>query len=193
MMEEIIARYGLAAVFLGAFLEGDITVIVAGVAAHVGILHLTLALAAGFLGGLLRDSTCYALGRSSTRARDTRAYTRAAAAVERMAGRFGPLQILVAPFVYGVRTASMVFWGVNGLPYGRFLALDALACAVWVILFSGAGYLLSDRAEALVGEVKSIEIWLLAAIALTIAAVLSARWIRARAARRNRHRPLEHT
>jgi len=171
-VEDLISRYGLGAVFLGAFLEGDVTVVVAGVASHLGLLHLTLALLAGFAGGVLRDSTCYALGRSSARARNSAAYARAAALVERLAGRFGPLQIVVAPFVYGARTASMIFWGVRGLPYARFLLLDAVACALWVTLFTGTGYVLSNRAEALLGEVKQVEKWLAAALALAVAALL---------------------
>lgn len=179
-MEAIFERWGIVAVFLGALLEGDMTVIVAGVASHIGLFHLSLALAAGFLGGMARDSACYALGRSSTRARDSRTYARAAAAVERLAGRFGPLQILVAPFIYGARTASMVFWGVRGLPYGRFLVLDALACALWVSLFSGAGYVLSNRAAALVGEVKDVEKWLLAAVGLAAVTALALRLVHRR-------------
>jgi membrane protein DedA with SNARE-associated domain len=171
-VEELLERYGLLAVFAGAYLEGDVTVILSGVVSHVGLLHYAAAVAVAFAGGVLRDLTCYWLGRSSSRARGSRAYRRAAVAVERLAGRFGPLEIIAAPFIYGARTASMIFWGVRDLPAARFVALDAVGCAAWVLAFSGLGYLVSNRAEALIGEVKQVEKWLLAALAAAVVFVL---------------------
>lgn len=171
-MEEAISRYGLAAVFAGAYLEGDLTAILAGVVSHLGLIAYGPALLVVFAAGVGRDVTCYALGRWTPRARQTRAYERAAGAIERLAGRFGPLEILLAPFVYGARTASMIFWGVHGIGLPRFLVFDAVACALWALVLSGAGYLLSDRAESVIGEVKSAEKWLLAALVAAVGVLL---------------------
>ena len=52
-MEELIRRYGLLAVFTGTYLEGDVTVIVAGVAAHLRMLDYRLVLLVGFVAGAL--------------------------------------------------------------------------------------------------------------------------------------------
>jgi membrane protein DedA with SNARE-associated domain len=163
-VEELLERYGLLAVFTGAYLEGDATVILSGVVSHMGLVHYGAAVAVAFVAGMLRDATCYTLGRSSSRARRSRAYEKAAGAVERLAGRFGPLEIVAAPFLYGARTASMIFWGVRDLPAARFLALDAIGCGAWVLAFSALGYLVSNRAEAVLGEVKEAEKWLLGAL-----------------------------
>lgn len=174
-LEELIGNYGLAAVFFGTFLEGDVTVILAGVVAHLGMVGYPMVLLVGFAAGVLRDLTCFFLGRASPRARESRLYEHAAAGVERLAGRFGDLEILFAPFVYGVRSASMIFWGVHGTSLPRFLALEMLGCAVWVITFSGIGYFLSDRAEDLIGDVKAVEKWLLGALVGAVLLVLALR------------------
>ena len=44
--EHLILRYGLAAVFVGAAVEGDLTLILAGVAAHLDYLSFPTAVAA---------------------------------------------------------------------------------------------------------------------------------------------------
>ena len=180
-VDEFIRQYGLIAVFAGTYLEGDFTVLLAGVAAHLKILSLRWVFLVGFIAGVLRDVTCYFLGRSSERARQSEVYARTAQAVERLAGRYGDLEIVFAPFVYGVRTASMIFWGVKGLSLPRFIALDVVGCFLWAVSFAAAGYFLSDRAEDLIGEVKRVEYWLLGAIVLTAAVAVARRlWLRRR-------------
>jgi len=174
-LEELITNYGLGAVFLGTLFEGDVTVILAGVVAHMGMVSFPTVLLVGFGAGVLRDCACYYLGRSNPRARETRLYQHAAAAVERLSGRFGELELLFAPFVYGVRVASMIFWGVRGLSFPRFLALEMIGCALWVVTFSGVGYFLSDRAEDLIGDVKAVEKWLLGALVGAVLLVLALR------------------
>jgi membrane protein DedA with SNARE-associated domain len=174
-LEDLITRYGLAAVFFGTLLEGDVTVILAGVVAHLGMVSYPMVLVVAFAAGVLRDVTFFYLGRASPRARESRLYGHAAAAVERLSGRFGELEILVAPFLYGVRMASMIFWGVHGLSVTRFLVLDVIGCAAWVFVFSGIGYLLSDRVGDLIGDVKAVEKWLLFGLVVGILIVLALR------------------
>src|SRR5262249_32807475 len=65
-----IADYGYLAVFLIVFMEtagvplpGEITLILAGVAAHGGSLDLPLAIAVGALAAILGDNVGYVIGR----------------------------------------------------------------------------------------------------------------------------------
>lgn len=84
---------------------------------------------------------------------------------EHLAQRFGVWEIIAARFVYGTRIASVLFWGIQKLPFVRFAALDLIGCALWAIVFSSLGYFLSGSAAVLIGEVRRIEIWLLVAVA----------------------------
>jgi membrane protein DedA with SNARE-associated domain len=86
--------------------------------------------------------------------------------IERLAIRIGVSQLLAARVVYGTRNMSMVFWGLHGLPYGRFAAVDLSGCLVWSSVFGWVGYLLSGSAEALVGQVRRIELFLLGMVLL---------------------------
>ena len=175
-MEDLIVRYGLAVVFLGAAVEGDVTMILAGVTAHIGLFRLPSAIALGALGGLAGDCFFYALGRRHSGILRTSAlYRKAEPAIERFTGRVGELQIGLARFVYGTRMASMLFWGVKGLPFWRFALIDATGCALWAVVLGGLGYSLSSSAELVIGRVKRAEIWLLAGFAVSLALVLAYR------------------
>jgi len=80
-----------------------------------------------------------------------------------LVAQLGPWQILAARFVYGTKSASMIFWGLQGPPFRRFLLIDTVGCVLGSLVFTGLGYLLSGSATALLGQVKRVELWLLGA------------------------------
>ena len=186
-MENLLIRYGLAAVFIGGALEGDVTFTLAGVVVHLGLLKLPTAIAVGTLGALTGDCSWYWLGRSgSTRIRDNPVYKRAEPIASRLARRFGPWEIVVARFIFGARTASSVFWGIRRLSFARFVVIDLIGCLAWAGLLITLGRLLSNGATMLIGEVRRIELWLLGALLLSVTVFLIFRIIIRRAMIANR-------
>ncbi len=177
-MEDLIARYGLAAIFIGACIEGDVVLVLGGVVAHLGLLNPILAVACGAAGCLTNDLAWFFAGRSGgTAIRESRAYRAIGPTVERIADRLGPLQILASRLVYGTRAATMLFWGVRGLAPARFLLIDLAGCAVWASLLCGAGYLASHEATLVMGEVRRTEWWLLGALCIAAVVFFSVREI----------------
>ena len=171
-MEAFVARYGLVAIFVGAVLEGDVALLVAGMVAHLGMLAMPAVLAIGFAGLLTSDVVWFAIGRAyADRLQRSRVYRRAAPVVTRLAGRAGPLQIVIARVVYGTRVASMVFWGAHGLGVRHFLLLDALGCALWALAFVSLGYGLSGSIELAIGRVKRAERWLAGGVVVAVVLV----------------------
>lgn len=149
---------------IGSAFEGDFTLLLAGVVAHLGIFTFPMAVAAGALGSLAGDCGWYALGRfRGPRFREGRFYRRVGPTVERLAAQLGPWQLLAARFVYGTKSASMIFWGLHGLSFPRFLLIDIVGCVLGSLVFTSLGYLLSGSATALLGQVKRVELWLLGA------------------------------
>lgn len=162
--QQLLIQYGLFAVLVGSAFEGDITLVLAGVVAHLGIFAFPLAVAAGALGSLAGDCAWYSLGRfREPHIRESRFYRRVGPTIERLAGRLGPWQLLAARFVYGTKSASMIFWGLHGLPFRRFLLIDIVGCVLGSLVFTSLGYLLSGSATVLLGHVKRVELWLLGA------------------------------
>jgi len=160
--QQLLIRYGLIAVLVGSALEGDFTLLFAGVVARLGIFAFPLAVAAGALGSLVGDTAWYSLGRfRGPRFREGRFYRRVGPTVERLARQLGPWQLVAARFVYGTKSASMIFWGLHGPSFRRFLLIDSVGCVLGSLVFTSLGYLLSGSAMALLGHVKRVELWLL--------------------------------
>lgn len=171
-LEELLIRYGLVAVLLGSAVEGDLSLILAGVVAHLGIFSFPLAIAAGILGSLVGDSVWYGFGRfRGPGFREGKLYRRVGPTIDRLARRMGPWELLAARFVYGTKAASMVFWGLHGLSLPRFLLIDALGCALGAVVFTGLGYLVSGSATALLGQVRRVQLWLLGALVVGVVIV----------------------
>ena len=85
-LEHLVMRYGLLAVLLGSAVEGDFTLILAGVCAHLGYFPFPLAVAAGAVGSFAGDLAWYTLGRlRGPRFRAGRFYQRVGHRIEALA------------------------------------------------------------------------------------------------------------
>ena len=179
-----LVHYGLVAVFAGAMFEGDLTMVMAGVVAHLGYLRLPFAIEAACLGAFAGDLVWYGLGRRGAAAvRESALYRHAAPIIVRLAARLGEVEIVLSRFVYGTRIASMFFWGVHGLPLARFAAFDLFGCALAPILLGILGYGLSESALAMFGRVQRAERWLAVVAIVGGTILLSVRALGRRAAR----------
>jgi membrane protein DedA with SNARE-associated domain len=176
-LQDLMLRFGLGAVILGSAVEGDFTLILAGVIAHLGYFPFPLAVAAGALGSLLGDLAWYGLGRMrGPKFRGGRVYQRVGPRIERLARRLGPAELLAARFVYGTKAASMVFWGLHGMTLPRFLVIDAIGCTLGSLVFTGLGYAVSGSATVLLGHVRRVQLWLLGALVVGVILVLVINW-----------------
>lgn len=170
---DLIGQYGLYAVFVLAMIEGDITLLLAGVLAHSGFFgeySFAKVLLAGTLGGTAGDTIAYGGGRGFNKTvRDFRFYRMASPRIERLTDKFGGLSIFLSKYIYGLRTASCVFYGVGRMLFLRFLLLSLASCFAWVFVLSGAGYFFSGAITRLIGDFHQIGIFLLIIVVLGIA------------------------
>ncbi len=164
-LEQFLSDHGLVALLLLATVEGDLSIVVGGVLAHLGLLPLPGVMVAGATGNLIGDLVWFAVGRRfRSTIRDSKVYQTVGPQIEKLARKLGPWQLLAARVVYGTRNMSMVFWGQHHLPLGRFLLVDAFGCALGAVGFALVGYLLGHGTTALTGEVKQVERFLLIAL-----------------------------
>lgn len=164
-LEHLIQQYGLIAVFIGSAVEGDLSLILAGVAAHLGYFSYPAALAVATAGGFVGDLAWYSLGRlRGPQFRAGKLYGRVGHRIEKLAARLGPAELVASRFVYGTKAASMVFWGLHGMSLARFAVIDAIGCVLGTLVFTGLGYAVSGSATVLLGRVRRLERWLLGAV-----------------------------
>ena len=170
----LLFQYGLYAVFILVMLEGDITLLMAGVLAHSGFFgeySFAQVLIWGTVGGCLSDNLAYFGGRGFHEGvRKFRFYRAAQPRLERLTHKFGALSIFLSKYIYGLRWASCVFYGVGRMPYLRFLLLSFASCFLWVFILSGAGYFFSGAVMGLIGDFQRLGKVLLVIVIVGIAA-----------------------
>lgn len=169
---DLVAQYGLYAIFFLAMIEGDITLLLAGVLAHGGYFgdHSFLqVLAVGTMGGVAGDGVAYAMGRGfRSGVRDYRFYRAARPRIERLTKTFGPLSIFLSKYIYGLRTACCVFYGVGKMRASHFFPLSAASCFVWVLILSGAGYVFHSVITNFIGDFERLGKFLLVFVVLGV-------------------------
>jgi membrane protein DedA with SNARE-associated domain len=167
-VQQLISTFGLPAIFLLTMVEGDITLILAGVLAHgqaFGEYSFPLVLAAGTLAGVASDNVAYALGRAGrSSVKKYRFYCAARPRIERLTHKFGMLSIFVSKFTYGLRWGACAFYGVAKMPYPRFLVLSFASCFFWVLVLSGAGFVFHSAIYRLVGNLHDLSYLLLGVV-----------------------------
>ena len=170
---DFIGRYGLYAVFLLVMIEGDITLLLAGVLAHsafFGEHSFVWVLLAGTLGGSASDNIAYLTGRQFRKGvREFRFYRAAKPRMERLTYNFGGLSIFLSKYIYGLRWASCIFHGVGRMSYVRFVLLSLASCFAWVLILSGAGYFFSGAVMSVLGDFQRLGKVLLVIVVVGIA------------------------
>lgn len=167
VIEDLIREYGLWAVFFGVMLEGDLTLLFAGVLAHYGLFTFPEALLTGTIGGFVGDCISYLIGYTGKkRIKDSNFYQSAQPRLERLCARFGIYSIFLVKYIYGLRTASAVFWGFAHMRFRRFGPLTLASCSVWALVLVGAGTFFSGAIGVIIGEVQRIGYLLLLAAAI---------------------------
>jgi len=171
-LNDLLFQYGLYAVFILVMFEGDITLLLAGVLAHSGFFgeySFAQVLIWGTVGGCLSDNIAYFGGRGfSEGVRQFRFYRAAQPRLQTLTRKFGPLSIFLSKYIYGLRWASCVFYGVGRMPYLRFVLLSFSSCFLWVFVLSGAGYFFSGAVMGLIGDFQRVGKVLLVIVILGI-------------------------
>ncbi len=155
-IEALVAHYGLAALFVGAGLEGEAAVVAGGLLAHRDLVPLGGAMAVAALGSFTADQIWFQVGRRFrdarlvAKARAQPAFVRAVAALERHPIGF----IFAFRFIYGLRTVSPIAIGTSAVPGRVYLAVNAAAALVWGCSFTLVGYAFGKSFETLLSRFR---------------------------------------
>ena len=159
---QLFEQYGIYAVFALCTVEGDITLLLAGVLAHNGYFgHFSFlkVYIFGTLGGMVGDAFGYMIGRLFQQSvRNHSFYQMAQPRIERLVEKFGALAIIVSKYIYGIRVAMCLFNGIGRMPFHRFLLMDFISCSIWVLALSSVGYFFSGAITTIIGDFKQIGI-----------------------------------
>ena len=119
----------------------------------------------------MSDNLAYFAGRGFCEGvKQFRFYRAAQPRLQRLTTKFGALSIFLSKYIYGLRWASCVFYGVGRMPYPRFLIVSFASCFMWVFILAGAGYFFSGAVMGLIGDFQRLGKVLLVIVLLGIVA-----------------------
>jgi membrane protein DedA with SNARE-associated domain len=91
--------------------------------------------------------------------------------------RYGARSLLVAKFIPGLNTAAPSLAGIFRMAVPRFMIFDFLGGCLWVITFTGLGYIFSDQLEQIAARSLRWGGWLVAFLAGSLAAYILWKYI----------------
>ena len=157
----LIDTYGYIAVFIGAFLEGETILALAGLAAHRGYMDLWMVIVIATIAGFLGDQFYFFLGRykgSEILARFPSSQERAHK-FDAMLSRWHAPLIICIRFMYGFRIVGPILLGMGRVPAWKFVIFNFIGAAIWAPLIASLGYLFGSMLEVVLDDLKRYELW----------------------------------
>jgi membrane-associated protein len=147
------------AVFAGLVLPVGALIAFSAMLAARGLMDPGLIAVAALGGAFLGDQAGFAVGRwfvSAARPRGggriVRVWRGALSRTERLIRRHGLLGVSAARAIPFVRTLMPWFAGRSRVPWGRFLAFDALGILLWGAIYLGGGFLVGEGWRQIAAE-----------------------------------------
>jgi membrane protein DedA with SNARE-associated domain len=165
---------------------GETVLIAASVYAGAGRLNIVAVGLIGFAAAVLGDNLGYAIGRLGGRTLVLRfgryvfLTEKRLEKAEAFFTRHGGKIVTVARFIEGLRQANGIIAGLTKMPWPRFVAFNALGAALWVGTWTSVGYLAGNHIGTIYTQVNRYALYLLAAVALLVVALIVRHWRRRR-------------
>ncbi len=167
-LAELIDTYGYWAVFVGAFLEGETILALAGLAAYRDYLDFRVVVIVACIAGFLGDQFFFFLGRFRGQAILARhpEFQERAHRFDAMLARWHAPLIIMIRFMYGFRIVGPIMLGMGRVPAWKFVVYNFIGAAIWAPLVAGIGYEFGEILEAALGSMKKFELAVFGAVLL---------------------------
>jgi membrane protein DedA with SNARE-associated domain len=176
-LEAWIAQYGYWAAALGGSVESETVILLAGLAAHRGLLDLRGVIAAAALGTFGVNQTLFHIGRARGHvllARWPRLQPRAQRVLD-FAHRHRRTLVLIYHFSVGIRAMTPFVLGMSRVRPWRFALVDGAVTLSWMAVLAALGYWLGDAVPRMLPQLERVEGLLIAGVIAVGASVWLAR------------------
>lgn len=167
-LESLIHDYGYFAIIVLTFFEGETIVILAGVAAHLGLLELQWVIVSALAGSFSGDQLFYYVGRhwGPKIIAKRLSWQVGAEKVYKHLRRHQDFLILTFRFYYGLRNVTPFAVGSAQVPRLRFFTLNLIGAIAWANVFAFSGYLLGETFKLFLDDYHRYALYLLGGLVL---------------------------
>jgi len=149
--EHTLAAY--AVLFAMMIVEGETFLIISGVLSQLGALKIFYVIPIAFTGTMIGDVFWYTFGVVLKNKNIPPFISRIIGVAESVVHRLLPhlaakpfASLILAKFIYGTNHATLILSGMMKMNFARFIKIEAVATAIWVLVFSTLGYVLGYAA-----------------------------------------------
>jgi membrane protein DedA with SNARE-associated domain len=155
-------------IFFGLFLEGEMILISAVIAAHHGYLIFWIVVILGLAGTYSADCLYFFLGRK-------RGYVwinknpkikKKAEIIEKKIEKYPIIIFLSYRFLYGFRTITPLVIGAGKTKTKIFLLFSAISTIAWATIYCSVGYLFGTVIKSELGHIEHIEKYIIGVLIL---------------------------
>jgi membrane protein DedA with SNARE-associated domain len=138
----LLHQYKYWIVILGALLEGEMVLLLAGGSAYHGYMNVHWVMVIAFLGALVHDHLLFLLGRFFGRKLILRfpLVEGRVARVNELIHKYDRWFIMSFRFVYGLRTITPLMVGNSNIPWRRYTMLVSISAALWAMVVAYLGF-----------------------------------------------------
>jgi membrane-associated protein len=181
----ISSDYLLPAIFLGTFLFGETVVLAGTLLATAGVVSVPALFGMCLLGMLASDLVWFFFGQRALRAARRWEWVQARhdalmARLQRIDDGQRFYYLLFYKFVYGIRIVTIVYTSLRRIRLRRFLLLDGIGGAAYLVVVIGLGLLLYRGATEVAPAMHTLRYALAAAVLLFILLRMGTQWLRKR-------------
>jgi membrane protein DedA with SNARE-associated domain len=190
-LETLLARYGYAAIFFGAILEGETVLLVAAAFVQQGLLDFEGVLLASTLGAFAGDQFFFHLGRCKGAELMGRypAWQRKLDQALGILARRREIVVLFYRFIYGMRAVIPFLLGSGRCRVLAFTLLSALSAVVWAVLIGAGGYYCGAAFATMLQRGRGLQQGALLGLILLVSVVAALRWCWKRRPQRPSNQP----
>jgi membrane protein DedA with SNARE-associated domain len=139
-------EYGYLIIFAGTFFEGETTLVLGGLLSHQGHLNFWKVIATSVFASYLGHLVFYSLGKTASPWILLRfpKFQRKIQQAEGLIRRHETTSLFIMQYVFGLRLASALAFGILDMKIIKFLSLQLISCILWAILFATLGFWVGD-------------------------------------------------
>jgi membrane-associated protein len=177
-------QYGYFIIFTGTFFEGETILVLGGLLSYQGDLNFWMVIATAVMASYLGHVVFYVLGKTSSAwiLLKFPKFQHRIQQAEYIIRRYETMSLFITQYIFGIRLASALAFGILDMKIAKFLSLQLISCFVWALLFASLGYWVGESSQAII---KNIEWAILSILILGCSFALAGRkffdyWFRSR-------------
>lgn len=144
---KLVSTYGLFALFVGTFIEGEGVLIAVGILTGEGLFNPFSVWMTASLGAWLGHLFWFGIGRKFGGNFLLPRFNERVALIDKTVRSHPKTAIFVLQYLYGARIIGAIALGLTKLPLGRFLFYEAANCLIWAAAVGGVGYILGEAVK----------------------------------------------